>query len=53
VEQVAAMIKELSRTAQFISVSLRKPMIDRADRIMGVTIRPDKSTLVTGVENHA
>ncbi|QYZ79682.1 chromosome segregation protein SMC [Methanofollis formosanus] len=53
VEQVAAMIRELSRNAQFISVSLRKPMIERADRIMGVTIRPDKSTLVTGVENHA
>jgi chromosome segregation protein len=53
VEQVAAMIRELSRTAQFISVSLRKPMIERADRVMGVTIRPDKSTLVTGVDNHA
>ncbi|QSZ67722.1 chromosome segregation protein SMC [Methanofollis aquaemaris] len=53
VEQVAAMIRELSGRAQFISVSLRKPMIERADRIMGVTIRPDKSTLVTGVENHA
>lgn len=53
VEQVAAMIRELSRNAQFISVSLRKPMIEQADRVMGVTIRPDKSTLVTGVENHA
>lgn len=53
VEQVAAMIRELSRNAQFITVSLRKPMIECADRIMGVTIRPDKSTLVTGVENHA
>ncbi|TAJ43525.1 chromosome segregation protein SMC [Methanofollis fontis] len=52
VEQVASMIRELSRNAQFISVSLRKPMIEHADRIMGVTIRPDKSTLVTGVENH-
>jgi len=53
VEQVATMIRELSRNAQFITVSLRKPMIESADRIMGVTIRPDKSTLVTGVENHA
>lgn len=53
VEQVAAMIRELSRNTQFITVSLRKPMIESADRIMGVTIRPDKSTLVTGVENHA
>lgn len=53
VEQVAAMIRELSQNAQFITVSLRKPMIECADRIMGVTIRPDKSTFVTGVENHA
>ncbi|MDH7593810.1 MAG: chromosome segregation protein SMC [Methanomicrobiales archaeon] len=50
VERVAAMIKELAGNTQFILVSLRKPMIDRADRILGVTLRPDKSTLVTGVK---
>ena len=52
VERIAAMIKELSPTSQFVIVSLRKPMIDEAERIMGVTLRPDKSTLVTGVKAH-
>jgi chromosome segregation protein len=49
VERIADLIREQSRTSQFINISLRKPMIDSADRIIGVTIRPDKSTLVTGV----
>jgi chromosome segregation protein len=52
VERIAAMIKELSDTSQFVIVSLRKPMIDEAQRIMGVTLRPDKTTLVTGVKAH-
>ena len=50
VERIAAMIKELAPSSQFVIVSLRKPMIEAAERIMGVTIRPDKSTLVTGVK---
>jgi chromosome segregation protein len=50
VERIAAMIRELAGTSQFIIVSLRKPMIEGADRIMGVTIRPDKSSFVTGVK---
>ncbi|MGB7993141.1 hypothetical protein [Methanoregula sp.] len=50
VERIAAMIKELAPSSQFVIVSLRKPMIEAAQRIMGVTIRPDKSTLVTGVK---
>lgn len=49
VVRIAEMIRELSHTSQFINISLRKPMIDAADRILGVTIRPDKTTLVTGV----
>lgn len=49
VVRIADMIKELSAASQFINISLRKPMIDTADRILGVTIRPDKSSLVTGV----
>jgi chromosome segregation protein len=52
VERIASMISELSGRAQSIIVSLRKPMIERADRIVGVTIRPDKSTYVTGVKNN-
>lgn len=50
VERIASMITEHAATSQFLIVSLRKPMIDGAQRIMGVTLRPDKSTLVTGVK---
>ncbi len=52
VGRIAAMISEFSGGAQSIIVSLRKPMIERADRIVGVTIRADKSTYVTGVQNN-
>jgi len=52
VVRVASMIKDLSTNAQSIIVSLRKPMIERADRIVGVTLRPDMSTYVTGVKNN-
>jgi len=52
VERIASMIKEHAATSQFLIVSLRKPMIEEAQRIMGVTLRPDKSTLVTGVKAH-
>jgi len=50
VERIASMVTELAPNSQFVIVSLRKPMIDAAQRIMGVTLRPDKSTLVTGVK---
>ncbi len=50
VERIASMITEFSPHSQFVIVSLRKPMIEAAQRIMGVTLRPDKSTLVTGVK---
>ncbi len=50
VERIASMVTELSPNTQFIIISLRKPMIEAAERIMGVTLRPDKSTLVTGVK---
>ena len=53
VEHIAAMIRELSHTSQFILVSLRKPMIEGADRILGVTLLPDKSSYVTGIKSHA
>ncbi|HVP97536.1 chromosome segregation protein SMC [Methanoregula sp.] len=52
VERIANMIQELAPSSQFVIVSLRKPMIEAAQRIMGVTSRPDKSTLVTGVKVH-
>ena len=50
VERIATMIGERADTSQFIIVSLRKPMIDGSNRIMGVTVRSDRSTLVTGVK---
>jgi len=50
VERIASMVEELAPNTQFIIISLRKPMIEAAERIMGVTLRPDKSTLVTGVK---
>jgi chromosome segregation protein len=53
VERIGTMIKELSQNAQSIIVSLRKPTIERADRIIGVTLKPDKSTYVTGVKSNA
>jgi chromosome segregation protein len=49
VERIGEMIQELSGTSQFIIVSLRKPMIEGADRVRGVTLLPDKSSFVTGV----
>ena len=52
VERIASMVKDLETTSQFIIISLRKPMIEQANRIVGVTLRPDKSTLVTGVKVH-
>jgi chromosome segregation protein len=52
VERIADMIRELAKTSQFVIVSLRKPMIDGSDRIVGVTLRPDKSTFVTGIKAH-
>jgi chromosome segregation protein len=53
VERISSMIKELAPSSQFVIVSLRKPMIEAAQRIMGVTLRSDKSTLVTGVKANA
>ncbi|MDR2855535.1 MAG: chromosome segregation protein SMC [Methanomicrobiales archaeon] len=49
VERIADMIRDLCKDSQFLSISLRKPMIDASDRLIGVTVREDKSTLVTGV----
>ena len=52
VEKLAEMIKTQSSNAQFIVVSLRKPMIERAKRTVGVTQRNDGITKVTGVKLH-
>lgn len=48
-ERVAKMIENLSRDAQFIVVSLRQPTLERADRVVGVTME-DEESRVTGVD---
>ena len=51
VERLSQLVREICANTQFVIVSHRKPMIEAADRMMGVTVRPgDKSTLVTGVK---
>lgn len=50
VEKVAKMIKRLSKDAQFIVVSLRRPMIESANRVIGVVMQEDGNTTVTGVK---
>ncbi len=50
VNRVAKMIKKRSKDAQFIVVSLRKPMLENADAIVGVTLGRDNSSLVTGIK---
>ncbi len=47
VGRLAKMIKRLSKDAQFIVVSLRKPMLENADHIIGVTRGGDGESMVT------
>lgn len=50
VEKLAEMIKTQSNDTQFIVVSLRKPMIESANRTIGVTQKEKGITRVTGVK---
>jgi chromosome segregation protein len=62
VEKLSRMVQRESRGsndvngvvkgAQFIVVSLRKPMIDNSDRTIGVTQQRNGVTKVTGVQFH-
>lgn len=49
-EKLANMVKRESNSAQFIVVSLRKPMIEHSDRTVGVTQRRGGASKVTGVK---
>lgn len=50
-EKLAQMVKaEAEKGAQFIVVSLRKPMIEHSNRTVGVTQKRDGITKVTGVK---
>jgi chromosome segregation protein len=48
-ERVARMIKALSGNAQFIVVSLRKPMIESANRTIGIAMQENNISSITGV----
>ncbi|NMC10407.1 MAG: chromosome segregation protein SMC [Methanothrix sp.] len=49
VERVAKLIKKISNKAQFIVVSLRKPMILQSKFTLGVTMQEDNLSTVTGI----
>jgi chromosome segregation protein len=49
VEKLSRMIERESQSAQFVVVSLRKPMIDNSDRTVGVTQRNSGISKVTGI----
>ncbi len=51
-ERVAHMIKNLSTNAQFIVVSLRKPMIESANRTIGIAMQENNISSFTGVKLH-
>lgn len=48
-ERVAKMIKKASERAQFIVVTLRKPMIESAAYTIGVTMQQNNISAITGV----
>jgi len=49
VERVAKLIKGIAEKVQFVVVSLRKPMIQEAKYIVGVTMQENNISSVTGV----
>ena len=49
VEKVAKLINDVSQVAQFMVVSLRKPMIQEARYILGVTMQENNISSVTGL----
>ncbi|WP_017325849.1 chromosome segregation protein SMC [Synechococcus sp. PCC 7336] len=53
VEKLAAMVLSNSQQAQFVVVSHRRPMIERSERIIGVTQARGAYTQVVGVKNPA
>lgn len=49
VERVARLIKKIAAQAQFIVVSLRKPMIQQSKYTIGVTMQENNISSVTGI----
>ena len=50
VEKLADMVKTQAENTQFVVVSHRKPMIESANRTIGVTQKEHGKTRVTGVK---
>jgi len=50
VEKLAKMLNNQSRETQFVVISLRKPMIDSADRMIGVTQKEKGVTKISGIK---
>ena len=50
VERLSEIITNQSKTAQFVVVSLRKPMLDNADRMIGVTQKDKGVTKILGLK---
>jgi chromosome segregation protein len=48
-ERLARMVKRQSESAQFVVVSLRRPMIENADHAIGVSLRSDGYSRVVGI----
>ncbi len=48
-ERLARMVKRQSGQAQFVVVSLRRPMIENADHAIGVSLRSDGFSKVVGI----
>jgi chromosome segregation protein len=48
-ERLARMVRHQSNTAQFVVVSLRRPMIENADHAIGVSLRADGFSKVVGI----
>ena len=49
VEKLSRMVRRESNSAQFIVVSLRKPMLENSDRTVGVTQKKNGISKVTGI----
>lgn len=48
-ERLARMVRRHSESAQFVVVSLRRPMIENADHAIGVSLRADGYSRVVGI----
>lgn len=49
VEKLSKMLNDQAKQTQFIVISLRKPMIDSADRMIGVTQKDKGVTKISGI----